>query len=128
MGVTVQTPQQIEELVRLEACDAFNIGGTYGQIIACARAAANARRPVWIGSGCETGLSDLAAVHLGCTLGNCTVGSDLVGNLYRQDDLLVRPLEFVKGRVQVPEGPGRGIATDLDAIERYRVADPIVVE
>jgi len=127
-GITVQTPEEVERAVRLEAADTFNIGGTFHQMIAAARAAEKHSKPVWIGSGCETGLSDLTAAHLGATLPNCTIGSDLIGNIVRADDLLVTPIQFEKGHAVVPDKPGRGIATDVAAIERHRVAEPIVVE
>jgi len=128
MALTIQMVEQVEEARRVDACDVFNIGGIFKQMIDCAAAAHKIGKPVWIGSGCDTGLSDLMAVHLGVTMPNCTVGSDLIGNMFRADDLLVTPIEFKGGFAQVPDGPGRGIETDLDAIERHRVAEPIVVE
>jgi L-alanine-DL-glutamate epimerase-like enolase superfamily enzyme len=128
MGLTVQWVEEVERAVRLAAADTFNIGGTFHQMIAVANAAERHGKPVWIGSGCETGLSDLTAAHIGATLPNCTIGSDLVGNLVRADDFLVTPIRFEKGHAAIPNVPGRGIATDVDAIERFRIGDPIVVE
>lgn len=128
MGITVLSAENVERAVKLDAADTFNAGGTFHQIIEEAEAADKAGKAVWIGSGCETGLSDLMAVHLGVTLPNCTIGSDLVGNIVRADDLLVTPMQFEKGHVAVTDAPGRGIATDVDAIERYRIGEPVVVE
>lgn len=128
MGITVQWVADVERAMKLEAADTFNIGGTFHQMIAVANAAQRHGKPVWIGSGAETGLSDLMAAHLGVTLPNCTIGSDLIGNLVRADDLLVTPIRFDKGHAIVPDLPGRGIATDVDAIEHYRIGEPIVVE
>lgn len=128
MGITVLRVADVDRAVKLQAADTFNIGGTFHQMIDVANAAERHGKPVWIGSGAETGLSDLMAAHLGVTLPNCTIGSDLIGNLVRADDLLVTPMRFEKGHAIVPDLPGRGIATDVDAIERYRIGEPIIVE
>lgn len=128
MGITVQGIADVERAVRLQAADTFNIGGTFHQMIDAAHAAHQHGKPVWIGSGAETGLSDLMAAHLGATWPNCTIGSDLTGNMVRADDLLVTPMQFEKGHAIIPDLPGRGIATDVDAIERHRIGEPIVVE
>ncbi|MET7966284.1 mandelate racemase/muconate lactonizing enzyme family protein [Micromonospora sp. NPDC005305] len=39
-----------------------------------------------------------------------------------RDDLLVQPLTFADGYVDVPAGPGLGVEVDLDVVDRYRVA------
>lgn len=128
MGVTIQWHEQVTELLKLEAADVFNVGGTWHQLLGCADAAAEAGYPVWIGSGCDTGLNDLASVHAGCTMPTCTVGSDLIGNLFRAHHLLEKPITFKDGYALLPDGPGRGIAPDLNTIETLRIGEPIVVE
>lgn len=128
MGITAQWPDYVRMFKQIGAADSINVGGTWHQIINTAAAAAEVGYPVWIGSGLDTGMTDLMSIHLGCTLPNCTIGSDLIGHLFRADDLLVDPIETKGGFAQLPDGPGRGIAPDLDAIERLRIGDPIVVE
>lgn len=128
MGVTISQPAWMQRAIELDATDSFNIGGTWHQKLACARTATRMNKPFWIGSGLETGMCDLAAIHFGCTQPMCTIGSDLMGNLMREDDLLVSPIRFDRGHAIVPTAPGLGIDVDLDAVERYRVADPVVVE
>jgi len=125
---TVGSVKAIEDALVLDAADVFNIGNLWNTRIELSEMLENAHMPYWIGSGMETGLMDLASAHFAATQPACTIGSDLVGNLFREDDLLVEPIQFEGGHLVLPEGPGRGIKTDEDAIERYRVGDPTVVE
>lgn len=84
------------------------------------------------GSG-ETGVGNLANVHLAAALASLTEGcvfpitglaerrpTQVVGAWYT-DDLLVEPFSFVDGCVEVPSGPGWGIGVDHEKVERYTV-------
>jgi muconate cycloisomerase len=44
-----------------------------------------------------------------------------VAGIYYKDDLIAAPMRFVDGAVELPTGPGMGIAADEAKIRRYRV-------
>jgi muconate cycloisomerase len=44
-----------------------------------------------------------------------------IAGIYYRDDLLREPMKFVDGAIEVPGGPGMGIAVDESKIEQYRV-------
>ena len=47
---------------------------------------------------------------------------DRLAGIYYKDDLIVEPMKFADGCVDVPTGPGMGILPDLDKIRRYTVS------
>ncbi|HCL29468.1 MAG TPA: hypothetical protein DIC52_13650 [Candidatus Latescibacteria bacterium] len=49
------------------------------------------------------------------------MGSDIVGQFAREDDLIVEPLIYEDGYVRVPSGPGLGVVLDEDALTHYTV-------
>jgi muconate cycloisomerase len=75
------------------------------------------------------GIGSAAQVHLGAArsavLGHAM---ELFGHVMMEDDLIVDPLDYSAGSVRVPDGPGFGVVLDEDALERYAVARPAVVE
>ena len=77
---------------------------------------------VWRGSGLDLGILDASYTHACAVVKVCTLGSDIVGNFLREDDLIAEPLVYEGSYVQVPEGPGLGVVLDEDALARYGVA------
>jgi muconate cycloisomerase len=83
----------------------------------------------------ETGVGNLAniqlaaaapAAELSCVVPVSTPVEWLkgqVGGIYYKDDLIAAPMRLVDGAIEVPEGPGMGIAVDEAKIETYRVRD-----
>jgi muconate cycloisomerase len=81
----------------------------------------------------ETGIGNLAnlqlaaaasAVVLSCVVPVSTPAeaqSGQVAGIYYKDDLIVAPMRFVDGAIELPDGPGMGIAADAAKIARYRV-------
>jgi muconate cycloisomerase len=66
------------------------------------------------------------AVELSCVVPVSTPAEwlgDRVGGIYYKDDLLKQPMVFTNGAIEVPLGPGMGIAVDEAKIEKYRVRD-----
>ncbi len=51
----------------------------------------------------------------------CTLPSDIIGNFLREDDLILNPLVYEAGHVNIPEGNGLGVELDLAAVEKYCV-------
>ena len=75
------------------------------------------------------GIASAAQVHLGAArasvLGHAM---ELFGHIMMEDDLIVEPLDYSNGRVQVPRGAGFGVALDEAALERYATGPAVVVE
>jgi muconate cycloisomerase len=82
----------------------------------------------------ETGIGNLANLHLACAAEPVTVSCVFpvstpaqaqhgrLAGIYYKDDLIVEPMKFVDGCIEVPTRPGMGIAPDLAKIGQYTVA------
>ena len=68
----------------------------------------------------DLGIRDMSSVHAAAAAG-CELPSDIIGNILREDDLIVEPIAFEDGALVVPDAPGLGIELDGDALEKYRV-------
>jgi muconate cycloisomerase len=83
----------------------------------------------------ETGIGNLAnlqlaaaapAVVLSCVVPVSTPAeqqSGQIAGIYYQDDLIAEPMRLVDGAIELPAGPGMGIAADAAKIARYRVGE-----
>jgi muconate cycloisomerase len=112
----------ILEGIRREAADYYNLSsGSPSDFVFCARICSAAGCAVWHGSRMELGILDMAHIHAAAAATACTLPSDFVGNLMREDDLIVEPIRMEDGNALVPDKPGLGIELDMDALERYRV-------
>jgi len=69
----------------------------------------------------EWGLRDASYVHACAAARSCALASDIIGNVLREDDLIVEPLRIEHGYAVVPQGPGLGVHRDAAALEHYRV-------
>src|SRR5947208_6704085 len=81
----------------------------------------------------ETGVGNLAnlalaaaapAVVLSCVVPVSTPAEAQTGQnagIYYKDDLIVAPMKLVEGAIELPDGPGMGIAADEAKIDRYRL-------
>ena len=68
----------------------------------------------------DLGIRDMSSVHAAATAG-CRLPSDIIGHMFRQDDLIREPIEFEDGCLVVPNTPVLGVELDRDALEKYRV-------
>lgn len=96
-------------------CDGFVLGGgDVDRVRETAAVCAEARKPFWIQT-VGTGLRAAWVAHLAST---CSQG--LLSHLAAHDlwvrDLLARPLRPRDGWLEVPDGPGLGVAVDEDAL------------
>jgi muconate cycloisomerase len=83
----------------------------------------------------ETGVGNLAnlqlaaaapAAVLSCVVPVSTPAeaqSGQIAGIYYKDDLIVEPMRFVDGAIELPTGSGLGIAVDESKIRRYRVGE-----
>lgn len=123
VGLHLERPQDVLESIRQDAAAIFNLRGTMTGFRGSAFLAEVAGLPVWRGSGLDLGILDASYTHACAATPACTLGSDIVGNFLREDDLIVEPLIYDNGHVQVPDGPGLGVELDEDALARYTVTD-----
>ena len=116
--------QRIEEMIqaiKIDAVDYFNLGGGLAHFVRMAEVAHAAGIPVWHGSEVDLGILDAASLHACAAVPNCTLPSDIIGTLVREDDLIVEPLKFCNGYARVPDGPGLGVTLDDAALQRYTI-------
>lgn len=111
---------QLLPALRAEAADYYNLLGPLKEFGEWARLAQAAGCPTWRGTGMDLGIRDMSSVHAAAAAG-CALPSDIIGHLFREDDLLAEPIPFREGALLVPDAPGLGITLDREALERYRV-------
>jgi L-alanine-DL-glutamate epimerase-like enolase superfamily enzyme len=115
-------PADVLNAVKRDAVDFLNISpGSMAMFVKCCFIAEQAGVPVWHGSGVDLGIMDMSYVHACAAANAATLPSDIVGNLFREDDLLVEPIRIENGYAIVPETGGLGITLDEDAVRRYAV-------
>ena len=112
---------QLLPALRLEAADYYNLLGPLVQFSEWARLAQAAGFPTWRGTGMDLGIRDMSSVHAAAAAG-CTLPSDIIGHLLREDDLTAEPMPFSEGALLVPDTPGLGVTLDREALEKYRIS------
>lgn len=115
-------PAEVLRALKAECVDYLNLGGSALDVRKTAALAEAAQVPCWVQmGGLCTGILAAYSVHLQSTLPNATLPCDELP-FTRVADVLGGSLCLDRGHYQVPEGPGLGVAVDLQVIERYRVA------
>ena len=72
------------------------------------------------GTMLEAGISTAAAIQLFATVPQLAWGTELFGPLLLTDEILAEPLIYRDFSVQLPEGPGIGVALDDSKVDFYR--------
>ncbi|PSL26534.1 mandelate racemase/muconate lactonizing enzyme family protein [Dyadobacter jiangsuensis] len=106
--------------VRADAADGYNFNGSAYNCVLLAEIAHLEGKPCWRGSEVDLGISETMGLHIAAASINCTIPSDIFGELVRVDDLLADPIEFENGAAKVPQGHGLGITLDRQALEKYQ--------
>lgn len=126
LHVALPYDQDPADVLRASAVvDGFNFNGPMFRFVELAAAAAMANLPCWHGSEVDLGILEVSALHACAAAPGCKLPSDIFGELVREDDLLVDPIQFEQGYACLPTGPGLGIVLDQNALARYRSGDPI---
>lgn len=87
-----------------------------------AQMAAAAGMTAYGGDMFETGLAHLAGTHMIAATPEITLGCEFYqARYYLAQDILEQPFSCAHGAVQVPQGPGLGIAPDLEQLERFAI-------
>ncbi|MBZ9557974.1 MULTISPECIES: muconate/chloromuconate family cycloisomerase [unclassified Modicisalibacter] len=75
------------------------------------------------GTMLEGTIGTAAALHAWATLGELTWGTEMFGPLLLTDDIVTEPLNYHEFGVDLPHGPGLGVALDEDKLGFYRRKD-----
>jgi len=114
--------RSILHAISRNAADYYNLSsGSPTEFVFCARLCETAACPIWHGSRVDLGILDMAHIHAAAAAPACTLPSDIVGNILREDDLILEPIQIEDGHAKVPDVPGLGVEIDMDALWRYRV-------
>ena len=110
---------QLIAALQSNAADYYNLLGPLKEFSEWARLTKAAGCPTWRGTGMDLGVRDMSSVHCAAAAG-CQLPCDIVGVIFREDDLIVDPIEFIGGAAVVPDAPGLGVELDREALEKYR--------
>lgn len=115
------------QLAEADAVDVFNISViAIGGITAARKvlAIAEAAGKDWlVGTTQELSIGSAAAAHLGAASPLAPLASDPVGPRLYTSDVVADPVKYVNGHLLVPDGPGLGMALDVDRVAS--VAGPL---
>jgi o-succinylbenzoate synthase len=120
---SIKTVQAAEGAIAAGACRIINIKpgrvGGFAESIRLHDLCAAHGIPVWHGGMLESGIGRAANIHLS-TLPNFTLPGDIAASKrYFNPDLIDPPIEVAAdGTIEVPTGPGLGVAIDFDLVER----------
>ncbi|MBY0534422.1 MAG: mandelate racemase/muconate lactonizing enzyme family protein [Chitinophagaceae bacterium] len=115
-----QDIRDIIAFVKEDAVDGYNFNGSAFNSVLLAEIAYLEGKSCWRGSEVDLGISEAMGVHIAAASINCTIPSDLFGELVRVNDLIVKPLEFINDAIMVPQLPGLGVTLDTQALEQFK--------
>lgn len=114
-----QNIKDIIAFVKRDAADGYNFNGSAFNSLLLSEIAHLEGKSCWRGSEVDLGISEAMGLHIAAASINCTIPSDIFGELVRVDDLIKNPLQFEGGAALVPQGEGLGVELDRDALDRY---------
>lgn len=106
--------------VRADAVDGYNFNGSAFNSVLLAEIAHLEGKACWRGSEVDLGISETMGLHIAAASINCTIPSDLFGELVREDDLITEPLVLENGAMLVPQGNGLGVTLDREGLNKYK--------
>jgi muconate cycloisomerase len=125
---SIWTLDDARRLARAEAADVFSIyigkAGGIGGAHEIAAFAHSVGIKCTIGSNLELGVGTAAMIHLALGAPGMDVDTypcDIIGPLFYEADILVRPLAISGGSVGALDRPGLGVELNEEIVERYRV-------
>lgn len=123
-----QNAEDTIKSIREQCADGFNFNGPMFDFVRLAEVAALEGLTCWHGSEVDLGILEVSALHACAAASNCTIPSDIFGELVREDDLIIDPIKFEKNYAIIPDKPGLGIELDRSALERFRTGEIIEVK
>jgi len=76
--------------------------------------------PCLVGSMLEGNIGTAASAHFALAAPNLKFAHDLIGPLFRADDVVKEPLKIKNGYLEVPEKPGIGVELDEGKLETLK--------
>lgn len=128
--ISLPYTQEIRDIiafVKADAVDGYNFNGSAYNSLLLAEIAHLEGKSCWRGSEVDLGILETMALHIAAASINCTIPSDLFGELVREDDLIEQPIQFESGFALVPQGDGLGISLDTIALEKYKTGNHLEV-
>lgn len=122
-----QDIRDIIAFVKADAVDGYNFNGSAFNSVLLAEIAYLEGKECWRGSEVDLGISETMALHIAAASINCSIPSDIFGELVRQDDLIVEPIQFEDGAALVPTKPGLGAELDRQALQKYKCAEALEI-
>ncbi|MEM3694032.1 MAG: mandelate racemase/muconate lactonizing enzyme family protein [Candidatus Bathyarchaeia archaeon] len=121
-GSSYPRPREILNALKAEACDYMNIAGPdfHEGFLKGAAIADMAGVRIWHGGHLAFAIMDAAFAHACGAVKNDLLPCDLLHHLF-EDDLILKPLKFKDGFLEVPKGPGLGIELDDEAVKRHEI-------
>ncbi len=121
---SIWDPVDALSAIRANAGDIFNVyvsesGGLY-RAMQIANLCDIAGVGFCIGSMPEFGIGTAAELHLGIAAPHIDHPSDIIGNLYFEDDIIAETLPVQDGCALAVDRPGLGVSLDWDKVKRYR--------
>ncbi|HEY2723421.1 MAG TPA: muconate cycloisomerase family protein [Pseudonocardiaceae bacterium] len=120
---SLRTPQDAVRLAGARAADVFAVKiGKSGGLSASSRIVAIAEAsaiPCHGGTTIETSVGAAACAHLFCAAPGFTAGSEAFGPLLLAEDIVEEPVEYVRGHLCPPAGPGLGVCLDEAKLARF---------
>ncbi len=120
-----QDIRDIIAFVKADAVDGYNFNGSAYNSLLLAEIAHLEGKQCWRGSEVDLGILETMALHIAAASINCTIPSDIFGELVRENDLINEPIQFEKGAALVPQGEGLGVSLDYSAIEKYKTGQSL---
>lgn len=121
-----QDIRDIISFVKEDAVHGYNFNGSAYNSLLLAEIAHLEGKPCWRGAEVDLGISETMGLHIAAASINCTIPSDIFGELVRQDDLIEEPIKFENGAALVPQGDGLGVALDYSALAKYTTGRTLV--
>jgi len=121
-----QDIRDIITFVKADAVDGYNFNGSAFNCLLLAEIANLEGKQCWRGSEVDLGILEAMGLHIAAASVNCTIPSDIFGELVRENDLIKDPIQFEKGAALVPQGEGLGVSLDDSALEKYKTGQSLV--
>jgi L-alanine-DL-glutamate epimerase-like enolase superfamily enzyme len=123
-----QDIRDIIAFIKTDAVDGYNFNGSAFNCLLLAGIAHLEGKACWRGSEVDLGILEAMALHIASASINCTIPSDIYGELVREDDLIREPIRFENGSAWVPQGAGLGVELDEEALEKYSTNDSLIAQ
>jgi muconate cycloisomerase len=117
-------PDDAMTLARMDGADVYAVKITQsGGLLPALEVATVARLAgigVYGGTMLEGGIGTAATAHVCATFADLAWGTELFGPLLLTEEVLCEPLEYRNFMLQVPTGPGLGVAIDTEKLNAMR--------